>query len=224
MSNPYEYNIELENGKYSMVLTNDYKVQYLRGGEVWVEDPPAPKMLISFMDKFEQLECQLKEAKELLDYAQDVLGNVHLDDSEVYQEISTFLDKGEWGMLNFVNTEIVEDGRHIGVAVYYINFEKASDLIDELLKYENVVRERRSQKEREVIIDKNGYEVVLKTLPMSESTRGNKHHYSFIDKYSFSDEYGLEFLNTRILTSTVDYNMKDEYKFKGHYEPRLLLY
>ncbi len=95
MNKEYEYNIELENGKYNIVLTNDYKVQYLRGGEVWVEDPPAPKMLISFMDKFEQLENQLKEAKELLDYAQDVLGNVHLDDSEVYQEISTFLEKGE---------------------------------------------------------------------------------------------------------------------------------
>lgn len=95
MNKEYEYNIELENGKYNMVLTNDYKVQYLRGGEVWVEDPPAPKMLICFMDKFEQLENQLKEAKELLDYAQDVLGNVHMDDSEVYQEISTFLENGE---------------------------------------------------------------------------------------------------------------------------------
>ncbi|MBG9689391.1 hypothetical protein ABD91_00395 [Lysinibacillus sphaericus] len=95
MNKEYEYNIELENGKYNMVLTKDYKVQYLRGGEVWVEDPPAPKMLISFMDKFEQLENQLKEAKDLLDYAQDVLGEVHLYDSEVYKEISTFLNKGE---------------------------------------------------------------------------------------------------------------------------------
>ncbi|UUV25981.1 MULTISPECIES: hypothetical protein [Lysinibacillus] len=127
-------------------------------------------------------------------------------------------------MLNFVNTKIVEEDKHIGVAIYYINFEKASELIDELLKYENVVRERKSRDYREVIIDKNGYEVVLKTLPMSDSTRGNKHHYSFIDKYSLSDDRGMEFLNNRILTSTVDYNMKEEYRLEGHYEPRLLLY
>ena len=127
-------------------------------------------------------------------------------------------------MINFVNTEIVEKGRPITVGVYYTNFQKAVNLIDKLKTHEHIIKEMKHRDYYEVIMEKDGFKVALITLPMSESSRGNRVHYSFIDKSSFNDNYSLEFLNTRILMSTVDYNMKDEYKVEEHYEPRLLLY
>ncbi|MCL1700709.1 hypothetical protein [Lysinibacillus sp. Bpr_S20] len=127
-------------------------------------------------------------------------------------------------MLNFVNTHIVEKGRPITVGVYYINFEKAVNLIDKLKTHENVLSERRYKNHCEVVVEKDGYEVALTAIPMTESARGYKVHYSFIDKQLFCEDNRIEFFMDRIIPSTVDYNMKNEYKSEEFYEPRFLLY
>ena len=128
-------------------------------------------------------------------------------------------------MINFVNTEIVEEGLSIRVAIYYHeNFDKANNLISKMIINEHILLDKKYQKHREVSLLKDGVEVLIYTLPMSESSRGYKHHYSFIDKNSLEDEKKRELLNTVLLTSTIDYNMKVEYKEKGIFEPRFLLY
>ena len=58
----YEYCIEVERGKYHVVLTKDYRVKYLRGGEDWVDNPPGSKMMIALMGKVERLEHALQSA------------------------------------------------------------------------------------------------------------------------------------------------------------------
>lgn len=58
----YEYCIEVERGKYHVVLTKDYHVKYLRYGEEWVNNPPGSKMMIALMSKVERLENALQSA------------------------------------------------------------------------------------------------------------------------------------------------------------------
>lgn len=62
----YIYNVSVENGKYNVVLTQDYHVKYLRHGEEWVNNPPGSKMMIALMDKVERLENGLKSACDAL--------------------------------------------------------------------------------------------------------------------------------------------------------------
>lgn len=127
-------------------------------------------------------------------------------------------------MLNFVNTHIVEKGRPITVGIYYMNFEKAANLIDKLKTHEYILSESRYKNHCEVVVEKDGFKIALIALPMTESSRGYKVHYSFIDKQLFGEDNRIEFFMDRIMPSTVDYNMKNEYKSEEYYEPRFLLY
>lgn len=72
----YIYNVSVENGKYNVVLTQDYRVKYLRHGEEWVNNPPGSKMMIALMGKVERLENGLKSTC-------DALG---VDVSDYYEE------------------------------------------------------------------------------------------------------------------------------------------
>lgn len=126
-------------------------------------------------------------------------------------------------MINFVNTEIVDDNSRIGIGVYYIDFDKANNLISKLIGEENIIEDKNSSKNREVRLIKNNVEVRIYTLPSLDSSRGYKHNYSLIDKNLFVLDNGYEFFNTRIMASTVNYNLKDEYKFNDN-ELRFMLY
>lgn len=73
----YEYCIEVENGKYHVVLTKDYHVKFLRGGEDWVDSPPGSKMLIALMAKVERMEDALEFYADEKNY--DELAHMHGD-------------------------------------------------------------------------------------------------------------------------------------------------
>lgn len=55
------YDIKVENGKYNMIMTEDFKVKVLRGGEEWMEFDKGSKFFIALMGKFETMEETLKE-------------------------------------------------------------------------------------------------------------------------------------------------------------------
>lgn len=47
--------IDIENGKYSIVLEDDYQVNIYRHGELSVENPPHSKMMISIIYELQEL-------------------------------------------------------------------------------------------------------------------------------------------------------------------------
>lgn len=54
------YDIKVENGKYNIIMTEDFKVKVLRGAEEWMEFDKGSKFFIALMGKFEAMEEVLK--------------------------------------------------------------------------------------------------------------------------------------------------------------------
>lgn len=124
-------------------------------------------------------------------------------------------------MLGFVNTEIVKRGSIVSVGVYHIDFNKAVRLIDKLIDGENIVRESRNREQVTIELLKNGVRVVIRSVPMNDSSRGYKFNYSFVDVASLELE-DFSFRYTRIQMSTNNFNVKE--KYKDSYEHRFMLY
>ncbi|AFQ18722.1 hypothetical protein P9Y62_14790 [Bacillus thuringiensis] len=68
------YNIPVENGKYNVVLKENYEVKFLRNGEEWVNNPPGSKMLIALMGQQEDLQNENNKLREALQRACNSLG------------------------------------------------------------------------------------------------------------------------------------------------------
>ncbi|PEQ33388.1 hypothetical protein CN467_22005 [Bacillus cereus] len=68
------YIIPVENGKYDVVLTEEYEVKFLRDGEEWVNNPPGSKMLIALMGQHEDLQNENNKLREALQRACNSLG------------------------------------------------------------------------------------------------------------------------------------------------------
>lgn len=54
------YDIKVENGKYNMIITEDFQVKVLRHGEEWMDIDKGSKFFIALMYKFEAMEEALK--------------------------------------------------------------------------------------------------------------------------------------------------------------------
>lgn len=67
----YEYCIEVERGKYHVVLTKDYHVKYLRHGEDWLDNLPGSKMMIALMTETERKEEEIVRLRKALEYYAD---------------------------------------------------------------------------------------------------------------------------------------------------------
>lgn len=68
------YNIPVENGKYNVILTENYEVKFLRNSEEWVNNPPGSKMLIALMGQQEDLQNENNKLREALQRACNSLG------------------------------------------------------------------------------------------------------------------------------------------------------
>lgn len=73
------YDIKVENGKYNMIMTEDFQVKVLRHGEEWMDIDKGSKFFIALMHKFEAMEEALKECDE-------------------QNGLLEFLDKNEWAI------------------------------------------------------------------------------------------------------------------------------
>ncbi|AGI12210.1 hypothetical protein BPS10C_213 [Bacillus phage BPS10C] len=89
--------VTLENGKYAIQF-DEYtgKLEVFRHGSLWGKET-GNKFLLCMMqrieelqDKEEELTKKLDEAVELIEGCTDVMDNVHLGDTEIYQEASDF--------------------------------------------------------------------------------------------------------------------------------------
>lgn len=83
----YEYCIEVENGKYHVVMTKDYRVKFLRGGEDWVDSPQGSKMLIALMAETERKEEEIERLRKALEF----YANEQNHESPIWDEHGQFL-------------------------------------------------------------------------------------------------------------------------------------
>ncbi|MEQ6355102.1 hypothetical protein ABNX05_10785 [Lysinibacillus sp. M3] len=103
------------------------------------------------------------------------------------------------------------------------NIKRTVKYMDDLSIGETVVRKYRCNNEYEIEILKNGHQVILQYHRLSTQARGHRSHYSFIDVGIIDHQNGYEIFNSSIYSKTINYNVKDEYKYNDE-EIRLFLF
>ena len=88
--------IELDGGKYTVVneLSEGGGFYALRYGRVW-SNLAGDKLALSMFHEIERLRNRLSECESLLSEAHDVMDDVHLYDTELYEEITRYFYGGD---------------------------------------------------------------------------------------------------------------------------------
>ena len=77
--------LKVENGKYEIILEDNYEVNIYRGGELWVEQAQAPKMLIALIYEVKSLKDQLKSfGQSSSDLKTKFIGEFSWEEEETY--------------------------------------------------------------------------------------------------------------------------------------------
>lgn len=105
-------------------------------------------------------------------------------------------------MINFIDTNLYEDGVTISVIVYSDDRDRAVNKIKDLISGEKVIEERKNHSEYSVIVEKGNIKIKLTRLPLSTLSRGHRCQYSIVDREIIGHGYGTEIFFASILTST----------------------
>lgn len=89
----YEYCIEVENGKYHVIMTKDYRVKFLRGGEDWVDSPQGSKMLIALIAETERKEEEIERLRKALEFYADDKTYTY---NSALREVPIAIDNGQY--------------------------------------------------------------------------------------------------------------------------------
>ncbi len=65
--------LKIENGKYEIVIEEDYSVNIYRGGEVWISKPLGEKMFIALVHEPQSNEAMSKQKDRIIKDLQERL-------------------------------------------------------------------------------------------------------------------------------------------------------
>lgn len=117
-------------------------------------------------------------------------------------------------MLNFIDTNTFKQGVTINVLLYYKDLDRARNKLSKLTNNETVIKHIKTKSYEEAIVYKNGINIKLTTVPLTDSSRGYRSQYALVDKTALEYEDILDRLNTLVYAKNYMYShlLNDESK------------
>lgn len=109
-------------------------------------------------------------------------------------------------MIKFIDTNLFEDNANVHVIIYSDIQEKAKKKFDALVLGEHVLDLRESKYEHRAIVLKDNIRVIIKTMPLSSSSKGHRSQYSLVDRNIVSHPYGQDIFYSQIFPQTMLYD------------------